>query len=565
MIRDLQALLSSALNQIEGTIPEKLQILPATHERFGDFQTNVALQHAGVLRKKPLDIAKQLISLLPQDSILEQVQIAPPGFVNLTLKNSFVCESLEKLFEDPFHGVSQFGENQVHLVDYSSPNVAKTMHVAHLRSTIIGDAITKVHRACGFKVISDNHLGDWGTQFGKLLYAYKNFSAHTETITIEDLEKLYQEFNSRADQDPELENRAREELCLLQDKQEPNFSLWKKFTQISLEEFRQVYKRLGIEFDLELGESFYHDSLAGTVESLKSKGLCRESEGAQVIFFADDDPPPFLIQKKDNSFLYATTDLAAIRYREQEFNPSQIIYVTDSRQKLHFTQLFKAAELMGSEMELVHLPFGLMKFSGGSVMSTRKGGVIRLDSLLNEAESRAYGVISELDYSESQKSVIARVVGIGAIKYQDLSQNPATDIQFSWEKALNLEGNSSPYLQYAYARVCGIHRKYQSRFEQENPMRSRFLLKEPSERNLAFSILGLGPAVETAAKSFRPHLLAAALYDLASAFAGFYAQCPILPESDSALRQSRMRLSLLCARQLRFGLGLLGIETLEKM
>jgi arginyl-tRNA synthetase len=565
MIVDLQALFRVALAKIEGTVPEKLQILPVTHERFGDFQTNVALQHAGVLRKNPLAIAKELISHLPKDSILEEIEIAPPGFINITLKNTFVCDSLEALFDDPFHGVSQFGTDQVHLVDYSSPNVAKTMHVAHLRSTIIGDAIKKIHKACGFTVIADNHVGDWGTQFGKLLYAFKNFSKDLEAVAILDLERLYQEFNARAEQEPELEDLARQELCLLQEKQEPNYSLWKQFTQTSLEEFRKIYERLGVEFDFELGESFYHDFLEETVESLKSCGLCRESEGAQVVFFPQDDPSPFLIQKKDGSFLYATTDLAAIRYREKKFNPSSVIYVTDSRQKLHFTQLFKVAELMGCEIELLHLPFGLMKFSGGSVMSTRKGGVISLDSLLNEAESRALEVVRDQDYSESEKSMIARIVGIGAIKYQDLSQNPATDIQFSWEKALNLEGNSAPYLQYAYARVCGIHRKFKSRYPEEDPLRSEFRLTLAAERKLAFALLGFGSIVEMAARSLRPHLVASALYELASSFAGFYSQCPILPESDSSLRQSRMRLSLLCARQLHFGLSLLGIETLDRM
>ena len=566
MITELKSILLKALDSLEGTDQNLLEVVPATHPRFGDFQTNVALQHAKILRKSPLVIAEELVSHLSCDELLESVEVQKPGFINLRLSKSFLESRLSTLYNSENLDLPSLKAPRTMVLDYSSPNVAKTMHVAHLRSTIQGESLKRIYRALGWKVIADNHIGDWGTQFGKLLFAYKNFEhpGHHAQDSIAMLEEIYQEFVRKAEGEPELEERAREELASLQRKEEPNYSLWKKFLKISLGEFHGLYERLGIEFDTELGESFYHDKLSPTVESIRKMGLSRKSEGAEVIFFEDDQFPPFLIQKKDGSFLYSTTDIAAILYREETYSPDRIVYVTDNRQKLHFQQLFKVADSMGLGVELIHAPFGLMKFEQGVVMSTRKGAVIRLEELLDEAQNRAYGVIKDSPYSQVEKQEIARIVGLGAVKYQDLCQNPASDILFSWEKALNLEGNSAPYLQYAYARVCGISRKYSSQFEIPQGKTS-FKLRDSAERDLALFFFLYPHAVSQAASQYKPHIDAEYLFNLAQKFASFYAQCSVLKEQDSAVRESRFHLCSLSARILAHGLNLLGIEIMERM
>mgnify|MGYP003332300116 CR=1 FL=1 len=563
MLNHLHNLVREALSSIDGTNPELLEITVATHQRFGDFQTNVALQHAKILKRNPFQIAEEISERIPSNTVLKSIDIQKPGFINFQIADSYLESCLKEVLDGEEPRLPQEPDNPTILFDYSSPNVAKTMHVAHLRSTIQGDSLKRIYKALGWQVIADNHIGDWGTQFGKLLYAFKNFPKSSEGLNISFLEKIYQDFVSKAEVEPALEERAREELASLQRKEEPNFSLWQEFLRISLAEFEGLYKRLGVHFDTQLGESFFHNQLQEIVDHLKDKGLARESEGAQVIFFEDEKLPPFLVQKKDGSFLYSTTDIAAIMYRVKTYAPKSIVYVTDSRQKLHFEQLFSVSEVLGLPVNLVHVPFGLMKFSEGTVMSTRKGAVISLEEFLNEAQRRAYEVVKDTNYEEAEKLAIARKVGLGAVKYQDLSQNPSSDILFTWDKALSLEGNSAPYLQYAYARVCGIQRKYCA--ELEVPTEIDFNLQHPSERDLALFFFSYASAVSQAASTFKPNIVADYLFTLSQKFASFYNQCPVIKEPDPGLRLSRYFLCQNTARILKHGLDLLGIEVMDRM
>lgn len=559
------SLFNSALEKIPGANPELLDLTVATQLQFGDFQTNVAMQHAKTLRQSPQAIAKQIISLIPANDWVESVDVAGPGFINVRLKSQALGEAVAELQVDTHLGVRQSGAGKTVIVDFSSPNVAKTMHVAHLRSTIIGDAIRNLHRCVGYRVVADNHIGDWGTQFGKLLVAFKQSGTSLESATIQTLEELYQDFNRRAEENPDLENAARGELLALQQKQEPNYSLWKQFISISLNEFNQIYSRLGIQFDTTLGESFYNDSLAETVRILQDGGIVKESEGAQVAFFDNDLYPPMVVQKQDGAYLYSTTDLATVRYRVKTYNPHRIIYVTDSRQKLHFQQFFHLAAQVGWEANLEHVMFGLMKFSEGVVMSTRKGAVIPLRDLLDEAESRARAVLQNSDYPEPEKQAIARAVGIGAVKYQDLSQNPASDITFTWDKALNLQGNSAPYLQYAYSRVQGILRKCVEKQLDTGVDSAAIVPATEVERLLCLQLLQFPLVVERAALTCRPNLLCDLLYQLAATYQSFYSQVPVLREEDASRRLSCLRLSKAVAACLRSGLACLGIEVMERM
>lgn len=566
MIQELKSCFIEVLRNIDGIDINRLEITPSTQKIFGDFQTNIAMQHAKILQKNPRDIATTIVNALGEQEFLEKIEIVGPGFINLFLKTEFIQKNISILFDDANFGIIQSGKNQTVVIDYSAPNVAKTMHVAHIRSTIIGDALKHIHRACGYNVIADNHIGDWGTQFGKLLYAYKNFELNDDVLpdTVPHLEFLYQKFVALAKLDDSLNDEARKEVAALQRQEEPNYSLWKKFISISLKEFEDVYSRLGVSFDMQRGESYYNSVLQQVVDEMNQKEICKESEGAQVVFFDEEQLPPIPVQKSDGSFLYATTDIATIKTRINEFNPNYILYVTDNRQKLHFRQVFQIANLLGWNTSFKHIPFGLMKFGEGTIMSTKEGQVISLKSLLDEAEQKAYEVLREASYTESEKREIARVVGISAVKYQDLSQNPATDIVFTWEKALNLEGNSAPYLLYAYARIQAIYRKYKEQFG-ELSQTATFQLVDEVERDLALHLFRFNEAIHLARENCRPNLVADYIYQLCSLFASFYNQAPILRAESEILRESRMKLSLMVSKTLKKGLNILGIETLDRM
>ena len=566
MIQELKSRFEKALKKIEGTDPDRLEITPATQKIFGDFQTNVAMQHSKILKQNPRQIADKIVNALVEKECFEKVEVVGPGFINIFLKTNFIEEQINKLSKDDFLGIDQTNSTQPIIIDYSAPNVAKTMHVAHIRSTIIGDALKRIYLSCGYKVLADNHIGDWGTQFGKLLYAYKNFdipeNANRNSVSF--LEKLYQEFVALAKEDETLNEHARAEVASLQREEEPNYSLWKGFISISLAEFESVYSRLNVKFDMQRGESYYNSILSQVVDELKQKKICHESEGAQVVFFNEDKLPPIPVQKSDGSFLYSTTDIATIKTRIDEFKPDSILYVTDNRQKLHFQQIFEIAHLQGFSTNLKHIPFGLMKFGEGTIMSTKEGQVISLKALLDEAEDKAYQVLQKTNYNESEKREIARVIGISAIKYQDLSQNPSTDITFTWEKALNLEGNSAPYLLYAYARIQAIYRKYKDQVG-ELSLDTEITLSEEIEKDLCLQLFRLNDAVQLARENCRPNLVADYIYQLSSLFASFYNQVSILRAETAQLRDSRMALALLTGKVLKKGLNLLGLETLDRM
>jgi arginyl-tRNA synthetase len=549
---------------------------------FGDIQINAAMQLAKVSRQPPREIAQRIVDALTKDGGHEAVaraEIAGPGFVNVWVRDEWLQAHAGEALE-----VRQIAAGQRVVIDYSSPNVAKPMHIGHIRSTIIGDAIKRALRAVGYEVVADNHLGDWGTQFGKLIVAYRKWldAGAFAADPVAELLRLYIKFQDEekqqggAGKDEEDEGgeakvtpllaEARAELVKLQQGDAENRALWQTFVDVSMAEFARVYQRLGVSFDVALGESFYNDRLAGTVKLLVDKGIAEESRGALVVFFRKPDGeteemPPAIVRKADGGYNYATTDVAGVLYRVERWQPARIIVLTDERQQLHFRQLFAIARRLGVECSLEHVWFGLMRLPEGTI-STREGKLIHLEALLDEAETRAFDVATQAspELPEAERRQIARVVGIGAVKYNDLSKDRQTLVTFTWDKALSLSGNSGPYLQYAYARIQSILRK--ARAEGSEP--GAIATLAPAERTLLTKLYDFSGAVEAVAAQTRPHLLCDYLYDVAGAFSTFYAEHPVL-KAEPALRASRLTLCELTARALARGLGVLGIEVLDRM
>ncbi|HAL92571.1 MAG TPA: arginine--tRNA ligase [Verrucomicrobia bacterium] len=468
---------------------------------------------------------------------------------------------------DALLGIPQPGAGRKLILDYSSPNVAKPMHVAHIRSTVIGDALKRIHRALGYEVLGDNHLGDWGTQFGILIMGYRAFldPAALEASPVDELQRVYVLSHQKCEEDPAWKDQARAELVKLQAGDPENRALWQKFIDLSMAEFSRIYARLGVSFELVRGESFYNDALPGVVEKLQRLGLVRESEGALVAFLDDEKLPPCIVRKSDGGFNYATTDLATVFSRESEFHPDGIIYVTDERQQLHFRQFFALAKKAGATTQLRHIWFGLMRLPEG-LLSTRKGTAIKLDLLLDESEKRALELVQKAspEMPADQQQAVARAVGIGAVKYADLSQNPQSAVSFTWEKALAMDGNSAPYLQYAYARIASVIDKHAERFPECDWRREPLVLDSPFARRLAVRVARYADAVRDAADQEKPSLLADALYDLSQAYSSFYQNVPFL-KAEAGLRESRVRLCDLVAKVLRHGLSLLGIDTPDRI
>ena len=453
------------------------------------------------------------------------------------------------------------------IVDYSSPNIAKPMHIAHIRSTVIGNAIDRMLRCLGHRVTSDNHLGDWGTQFGILIMGYRHF-VNPDALAIDpiaELERLYVASYDKAKTDETWMDQARRELVKLQQGDKDNRSLWRTFVELSLKEFNRIYGRLGVSFDLVRGESYYHDFLQPTLERMDALGLIEESEGAVVVKLEEEKLPLCIVKKSDGAFNYATTDIATVLNRVDEFSPDRILYVTDERQQLHFKQVFAVMRRLGVKTNLGHIWFGLMRLPEGT-FSTRQGNVIKLERLLDEAESRALAMVKETspDMPEDRQREVARAVGIGAVKYADLSQNPQSMITFTWEKALALEGNSAPYLQYACARIASVHDKYRERFPDVKLESYPIRLTEPVERQLAVRITRFADTLSRAANQYRPNLLADYLFELAQLYSRFYQNVPFL-KADEGVRESRVRLCGLVNRTLRTGLNLLGIQTPDRI
>jgi arginyl-tRNA synthetase len=544
-----------------------IRVAATANPQFGDYQCNDAMSLARVLRKSPCEIAQRVADAAELPESLDRLEVAGPGFINLHLKSGWLAGRVETISRRPDLGIPAAGQGRTVVIDYSSPNVAKPMHVGHIRSTIIGNALERLYRRLGYRVISDNHIGDWGTQFGILIMGYRRFvdKKAIERAPVEELERIYVKSYERTKADPEWLDRCRRELVKLQSGDAENRALWRQFVDLSLSEFEHIYRRLGVSFDLVRGESYYNDRLPSILDLLEEKGIVRESEGAMVVFLDDEKLPVCIVRKSDGGFNYAATDLATVMSREREFKPERIVYVTDERQQLHFRQVFAVCRKMGCATDLVHVWFGLMRLPEGT-FSTREGNVIKLERLLDEAEARALEIVkqSSPDLPEKRHREIARAVGIGAVKYADLSQNPQTTVTFTWEKALALDGNSGPYLQYAYARIASVKDKYAERFPGKSPETHPIVFSEPIERALAVKIMRFPEIVVQAAESYKPSVVADYLYDLAQTYSTFYQNVPFL-KADEGIRESRVRLCGAVAGVLRAGLDLLGIEVLERI
>lgn len=542
-------------------------VVATTSAEFGDYQCNHSMGFARQLKRNPRQIADAVVKQTSPNEAVAKLEIAGPGFINITLNKDWLARMVDQAGLDPDCGVPKVGAGKTVILDYSSPNVAKPMHIGHIRSTVIGNALDRVHRFLGYHVISDNHLGDWGTQFGIMIMGYRHFAdpVALETSPVEELERVYVKSYEASKQDENWLARARQELVKLQAGDPDNRKLWQEFVALSLKEFGHIYKRLDVTFDLHRGESFYNDRLPAVVKALEEQGLARESEGALVAFLEDEKLPPCIVMKTDGGFNYATTDLATIQSRIEEFNPDKIIYVTDERQQNHFRQVFAVARKMGCKTHLEHVWFGLMRLPEGT-FSTRQGNVIKLEKYLDEAEARALAVVKESspEMPEERQKEIARAAGIGAVKYADLSQNPQSLVTFTWEKALALDGNSAPYLQYAYARIASVQDKYRDLFPALDLNRYPILLGEPIERVLAVMVLRFPETVVRAAEGYKPSILADYLYELSSAYSTFYQNVPFL-KAEEGLRESRVRLCGVVAKLLRQGLKLLGIETPDRI
>lgn len=548
-----------------------IEAVASTNDRFGDYQCNAAMGLAKKLGQAPRAIAEKWAAAVNAKGAV-RCEIAGPGFLNLTLSSAALGAHLEGMQAAGGLGVAQVGAGQTMVLDYSSPNVAKPMHVAHIRSTVIGDALKRIFRAQGYNVLADNHLGDWGTQFGVLIMGYRHFvdEAALAATPVDELQRIYVLSHQKGEEDEAWRDQCRAELVKLQAGDPENFALWQKFIELSMAEFNRLYGRLGVEFDLTRGESFYNAALPGVVEKLQAAGLVRESEGAQVAFLEDEGLPPCIVRKSDGGFNYATTDIATVFSRVAEFNPSRIVYVTDERQQLHFKQFFALVRKLGAEVALEHVWFGLMRLPEG-LLSTRKGTAIKLEKLLDEAERRALEMVkaSSPGMPEAEQKAVAHAVGIGAVKYADLSQNPQSAVTFTWEKAMAMDGNSAPYLQYAHARIASVKDKYRERYPDGDfmaaPMASA-LDGEGGEfaRKLALRLARLPDVVAEAARLCRPSVLADALYEIAQLYSSFYQNVPFL-KAEEGVREGRIRLCSLTATVLKEGLALLGIEAPERI
>ena len=535
-----------------------VRVVPATDPKFGDYQCNDALKLAKKFKMNPREVGTKVADLLKGESVFEKVEIAGPGFLNLTVSTAWLNSQLSTLNEQPLCGIPQRGAGKTVVIDYSSPNAAKQMHIGHIRSTVIGCAIDRIFRSLGYRVIADNHLGDWGTQFGILIKGYRECLTQEERddLTVANLEKCYVLSAAKAKGEDE-ESKAWKEACKaelvkLQQGDKENYALWKKFIDISIGEFERMYRKLGVKFDTYRGESYYNDTMPGVVARLQEMGLAVESEGALVVNLESENLGVAIVRKSDGGYNYTTSDLACVKVRTEEYDPERIIYVTDARQQLHFKQWFNIAGKMGVTAKLVHVPFGLMSFQGKAI-STREGNLIKLDELLAEAQRRSFEIVKDRGGDET----LAAQIGIGAVKYTDLSHDPITDIDFSWDKALALEGNSGPYLQYAYARVCSLLEKVEGMNVDEL---KAFDVVTPQEKRLALQLLEFPGAVVRAAEAYKPSVLADYLFQTAQLYSSFYQNSPIL-KSEEAVRNARLKLCSLFGEVLKTGLNLLGIET----
>src|SRR5580704_16596221 len=546
----------------------------AQDPKFGDYQANCAMPLAKQLGEPPRKVAERIQANLDVKDLCDPPQIAGPGFINLTLSTGWLERALGELVGDERLGMG-LTDNPSHvIIDFSAPNVAKPMHAGHLRSTVIGAALYRLFQFAGHDVQSDNHIGDWGTQFGMILYGYKHFLDREafEREPVTELARLYRHVSQLGEQDPEVARGARDETAKLHTFDAENVALWREFVRICQHALDAMYERLQITFNMTLGESAYHDLLPGVVRSLEEQGIAVESEGA-ICIFVDDNAAPFIVRKSDGAFTYATTDLATIRYRAQTLKGQEFLYVVDARQSEHFRMLFATARLWGyDQLDLRHVSFGTILGEDKRPFRTRSGDTVGLESLLNESVTRARKIVDDNDDSkdtpeldQQTRAVVAETVGIGGIKYADLRHNRDSDYVFSWDKMLAVTGDTATYIQYSYARICGIFRKGGIDRQALRRHAPAIYVRSPAERRLAVLLLRFPESIEAAIEDCRPHFVTQYVFTLADAFTKFYEECQVLKETDESLRQSRLVLCDLVARMLKKGLWLLGIDTCEQM
>jgi len=539
-----------------------------------DYQANVALALSKVVGGRPRDVAAEIVKHLDVSQMVERVEIAGPGFINLTLDAHFLSHSVTELAADSRLGVAPVAAPETVVIDYSSPNVAKEMHVGNLRSTIIGDALSRVLEDVGHRVIRQNHLGDWGTPFGMLIEHLLDLGTGAGAVpSITDLNAFYREARAKFDSDPAFADRARRRVVLLQSGDERTLAQWRVLVDASKRYFAAIYEALSVkltESDI-AGESLYNPMLPEIVAELEQKALTVVSDGALCVFppgfpGRDNEPLPLIVRKQDGGYGYATTDLAAVRYRVATLGAQRIIYVVGAPQSQHLAMVFKTAQMAGwlvPPARAEHVAFGSVLGADRKMFKTRSGESVRLIDLLDEAKERALAIVTEKNPSldETTRAAVARAVGIGAVKYADLSSDRIKDYMFDWSRMLAFDGNTAPYLQYAHARIGSIFRRGEVDASDLGPI----ALRAPAERALGLGILGFGTVVHEVAVTLQPHRLCTYLYELSTAFSAFYEACPVLKASTDSERQSRMALSRLTARVLAHGLDLLGIEVPERM
>jgi len=563
-------------------------IRPTKDAKNGDYQANCAMPLKGKLNKPPRDIAADIIAKLQIDDICEPPEIGGPGFINLRFKTEWLAKQLQSIVNDDRLGVGTVAEPKTYVIDYSSPNVAKPMHVGHVRSTVIGDALARILRFMGHKVISDNHVGDWGTQFGMIIYGYRNFldQAAYDASPVTELARLYQlvyaiikhqqspqdeateEVKQLSPDHPEIQKKALAETAKLHEGDEENNRLWSEILPHCRVEIQRTYDRLDVQFDYEYGESFYHDMLGDVVDELIEKEIATESDGAICVFFPGKEAP-MIVRKSGGAFLYATTDLATIKYRMEEWKPDAILYVVDHRQSEHFQNLFATAKRWGfDEVELQHVRFGTVLGEDGKPMKAREGDAAGLEGLLDRAVEGALEIVQETSPqlpAETQAKV-ADIVGHGAIRYADMSHARTSDYKFSYPKMLALKGNTSAYMQIAHARVYGIFSKGDIDIAALRAAAPSIQLDHPAERALGIELLRFENAIDDVLLDYRPNMLTDYLYEqLAKAYSGFFENCHVLKAENEATKESRLLLCDLTARTIKQGLNLLGIGAPERM
>ncbi|MEZ6132210.1 MAG: arginine--tRNA ligase [Planctomycetaceae bacterium] len=650
ILQTLKSRFATALASLADEVPPLLDMIRSSQDaRFGDFQANCAMPLSKQLGRSPRDVAADIVAGLDVNDLCEAPEIAGPGFINLKLRDEWIAERVNSIIGDDRLGVVPVAEPRHVVVDYSSPNVAKPMHVGHLRSSVIGDAICRTLKFAGHKVTSDNHIGDWGTQFGMIIYGYRNFvdAAAYNDNPVTELARLYKLVNqisdyhaartklpelqqqlalkqtelnaaesqpdsgdrnakkklkslrkavsdageairsaegkiaavdadadlkALAEAHPDIARQARRETSRLHAGDTDNLQLWNEFLPACLAALDRVYQRLGIQFDLTLGESFYNPMLADVVARLKNSGVARDSDGAACVFIEGNDAP-FIVQKTDGAYTYATTDLATIQYRVEELKADEILYVVDKRQSEHFNLLFKTVDVSGfADVKCQHVSFGTVMGSDGKPFKTRSGENVDLESLISEAISRAQQIVEENDdkrdvpaLSAEQRAAVAEIVGVGGIKYADLHHNRDSDYEFQWDKMLATTGDTATYMQYAYARICGIFREVGADRDQLASLSTGVQITCPEERALALQLIQFDSAIEAVLSDYRPHLMTGWLFETADRFSSFYAKCSVKNAESEEIRTSRLILCDLMARAIRTGLSLLGIDTADVM